>query len=333
MADGLPRAFVEHHVRQYGQERCGRLLASMRQPTRHVALINTLALDGAHDLPIVPASWRKVEWCHPLVAYECTTGLFEPPVRLPNGLLPYYLLDAASLLPVLALGVRAGDKVLDLCAAPGGKSVAIAQFLFGSLPTDDADSSSALPIGLLRSDSRLTSNEKNETRRKRLQAVLGTHIPAATARGSCTVMGFDGTLMPPRLTAANTRVLVDAPCSSDRHLVHAPREASAWSMAKVRQTAKLQVDLLRAALEGAVDGGVVVYSTCALSREENDDVVRQVLEKHPAHWGVKLAHPPGKTWPIGEPTELGWIVLPDNNDGVWGPIYFAVLERTPRKAR
>lgn len=180
-------------------------------------------------------------------------------------LLSHYLLDAASLLPVLALDVQLGHRVLDLCAAPGGKTLALLQ-------TACCD--------------HLTSNDVSASRTARLQRVLRTYVPrgageAGVPAGGVSVRTRDGIfwLKSAEERGVYDRVLVDAPCTNDRHSLH-EEENNIFSRSRMKERQHLpalQTQLLLAGLLACRPGGVVVYSTCSLSQLQNSSVVEAAL--------------------------------------------------------
>ena len=126
-------------------------------------------------------------------------------------------------------------------------------------------------------------------------------------------------------TGTYDRILVDAPCSSERHVMHSGEEMMTWAPSRSRKMAERQVRLLLAAVRALRPGGRVVYSTCSLSPAENDDVVDAVLGK--SRYPVSPHAMADGELPFGERTKRGWHVLPDNNPHQYGPIYIAVLVR------
>ncbi|KAI9312394.1 tRNA/rRNA cytosine-C5-methylase [Dichotomocladium elegans] len=217
------------------------------------------------------------------------------------GMTDYYILDAGSVLATEALDIQPDDRVLDLCAAPGGKSLSILQRLgpYGSL----------------------TVNELSADRRRRLRQVLDVYLPRTVMEDTVTVTGKDGTKWYGEPEQYD-KVLLDAPCSSERHLLHDDKELEQWSPKRTVHNANRQLALLKAALHSVRVGGLVVYGTCSISHVENDKVIGKIMKK-----GKIPVEVVKKTWPIGERTKYGWIVLPDMTDG-WGPLYFAILRRT-----
>lgn len=114
---------------------------------------------------------------------------------------------------------------------------------------------------------------------------------------------------------------MDAPCSSERHLLQNHEELYKWTAQRTVQCAKRQLSLLNAGLKSVHVGGLVVYSTCSISNTENDEVIEKAMNKRKVDF--EILH---RTWLVGERTKYGWIVLPDTEGG-WGPLYFSVLRR------
>ncbi|GET91586.1 hypothetical protein, conserved [Leishmania tarentolae] len=262
-------------------------------------------------------------------------GIIDKPPIDAFGIKAYYLLDYASAHVVEQLQVGAFDTVLDMCAAPGGKSIAIAQFLSP--------------------DGALTCNETRADRCARLRRNLQEHVPVNYVPWRTTQRDAQTWYDP----GAYSRVLVDAPCSSERHLLQqsggSPLSLREWSNETTAQLAALQRVLLQRAIETCRVGGRIVYSTCSISPLENDGVVGEVLQRtrcevkiiktSSAPAAAPVAPPEGAadadesdasvaeacaqhTPPVlGEPTAYGCLLLPDTCHG-WGPMFFCVLEKT-----
>ena len=223
----------------------------------------------------------------------CATEL-----RFGDGLEPYYL-DEASVFAAESLGVEPGDRVLDMCAAPGGKSLVLASGLRGE--------------GLLQ------SNDRSPDRRLRLSHVLENSLPEQW-RSIVSVTGYDGVKFGMHKKESYDRILLDAPCSSDRHVLNAPEHLKVWSVKRVKRLAVEQGSLLASAVDALAPGGTLVYSTCALSPMENDDVVKKILKKRPAMRLDEIA----LNLAGADRTECGVHILPDRAAGR-GPIYCARL--------
>ncbi len=218
-----------------------------------------------------------------------------------EGLLKCYVMDPASVLVGRALEVGVSDHVLDMCAAPGGKALVLAQGL-GSQGLLDA-------------------NEISLSRRKRLIKVIQQYVPQKR-RAGIFVRGKEGLRYGISQPDCYTRVLVDAPCSGERHLLLSPKDLKAWKPSRIKSLAKRQYGLLASALLAAKSGGLIVYSTCALSYEENDGVVERLLARKKGDVEVVFRNAPS---PFAEKTSCGWIHLPDRCG--FGPLYFSVLKK------
>jgi len=165
----------------------------------------------------------------------------------------FYIQDPSTIASVQELDPRPGENILDLCAAPGGKTTAIAQRMQdnGAILATDID------------NSRLDRLRENAER-------LGLHSiqPKALHQIDLKTAGpFD-------------RILVDAPCSNTG--VMRRRVDVRWRLnaRELPALARTQIDLLKRAAPLLKSGGVLVYSTCSLEAEENEDVITAFLHKH-----------------------------------------------------
>jgi 16S rRNA (cytosine1407-C5)-methyltransferase len=209
-----------------------------------------------------------------------------------------YLLDRASVLAALSLRLPEEGLILDACAAPGGKSLVIASGMSG--------------------ETRLLSNEFSGERRRRLVKVLDGHLDAAL-RERVRVSGFDTAALAGKRGEHERfdAVLLDAPCSSEAHVLQNPAALARWTAARPRLLAQRQWALLSAAFLLLRPGGSLVYATCALSPGENDGVASRLPEKY----GDAVV-PDAPDFPEGEKTAYGRLILPDTADGM-GPMYVA----------
>ena len=265
-------AFHSHYASLFTADRWHKsLFPALLEPRRHAALINAFA-----DDPQVDA--KKTE-------LQCVEQATLVPPKRAGHFLSHYNLDAASLLATHALDPQPGELILDICAAPGGKTIALAQ------------------------QATVHANEVDHVRNKRLAANLKAYLPSDRYK----VFKLDGTQA---TFQQYDKVLVDAPCSSERHLIHNKID---WKLSKTLP--KTQLALLLNALRAVKSGGRVVYATCSLSELENDGVIEKCLHKS----DVELIDDPFYA-SMTEQTKYGRIALPDHpSGGHWGPIYFAVL--------
>ncbi|XP_019731967.1 tRNA (cytosine(34)-C(5))-methyltransferase, mitochondrial [Hippocampus comes] len=258
-----------------------------------------LRLDNGSRAPIQQAQSeaRSGPPSSPLQCYIHHFPLrFPSQAHRPGQLKQYYLLNAASLLPVLALQVQDGEKVLDLCAAPGGKAFAIMQC--------------ATPAFLC-------CNEPDRHRRDRLTKTLESFLPRSLS-SRVAVSAQDGRSFGQSEAEIYDKVLVDAPCSNDRSWLFSSAGQQVEQRLKERgRLPRLQVQLLRSALSAVRPGGIVVYSTCTMSSSENFAVVEAVL----------------KDCPEAEPEDL-WeeIALPLSSYFTFSPAHRGLVPNT-RSAR
>ena len=171
------------------------------------------------------------------------------------------------------------------------------------------------------------ANDKSAKRRAGLERMLERYLGGADA--AIRVTGADATRPDVAEWPSHfDRILVDAPCSSERHIMQAPR--TPWTPSRLSRDADVQLRLLRAAASRLAPGGVLVYATCSLAPTENDEVVDRVLaecplELHDAMTAGHLADAAAVPLLAGaERTRRGAIVLPDAGGGA-GPLFWAVL--------
>lgn len=167
----------------------------------------------------------------------------------------FYVQEASAMAPVLALGVEKGDKVLDLCAAPGGKSTQIAASLKGS--------------GLI------WANEVIKSRAN----ILLSNIERMGVKNA-VVSSCSPEVLCKRLSGFFDKVLVDAPCSGEGMFRKNPEACLEWSNEHVLSCAKRQKIILNCAKEALKENGILVYSTCTFSPEENEEVICDFLKKN-----------------------------------------------------
>lgn len=212
----------------------------------------------------------------------------------------FYAMDPASVLVASALECQPDENILDMCAAPGGKSLILAESM-GS--------------------GSLISNEMSDGRRERLLRVFHEYIPKEK-RLFITVKGLDGNQYGLRFKDEFDRVLADVPCSGERHLLENPKEFALWTKRRSENLAIRQYSLLSSAWLAVKTGGRIVYSTCSISPIENDQVVAKLVKKRQ----VEILRPEYlDDYNFLEKTEYGYQVLPDSCG--FGPMYFSVIEK------
>jgi 16S rRNA (cytosine967-C5)-methyltransferase len=252
-----PEWLVARWIGRWGAERAAKLLEWNNTPAATFARINTLKT-GAEKLL---QEWREAEnveydfvrrdWIPENLMFHLKAG--SPPGALESfrqG--KFYVQDPSTLLAASELSPQPGETILDLCAAPGGKTTLIAQLM------NNQGRIAACDI----STDRLALVKENCIRLGVTCVELLSHAPSGT----------DGRRF--------DRVLVDAPCSNTgvmRRRVDLRWRVQPEEILRLRQA---QLDLLRTAARLLKPGGTLVYSTCSLEPEENREVVAQFLEEH-----------------------------------------------------
>lgn len=243
MAD-LPQEFLTRMQEQLGGE-FPAFLASFQQPATRGLRVNTLKCGTAAFAERSPFALEPVQWCAEGFYYA------EPdrPGKHPYHEAGVYYLQEPSAMAVAALAaVKPGERVLDLCAAPGGKSTALAAALKGS--------------GLL------VANEVHPTRAK----ILSQNIERMGVVNA-VVTNEPVDKLAARMAGAFDCVVVDAPCSGEGMFRKDEVAIREWRMEHVAMCAARQREILRSAVEMVRPGGRLVYSTCTFNREENEENV------------------------------------------------------------
>lgn len=177
-----------------------------------------------------------------------------------------YWQGLTSMLPPLVLDPQPGEDVLDLCAAPGSKTSQIAT--------------------LMHNQGRIVACEIDPVRFEKLKHTLS--LQSATAEAILC----DATLLHHTQPEMFDRVLADVPCSAEGRInVNDRRSFSFWSQKNITEHAKLQRRLLRSAVVCLKPGGTLVYSTCTLAREENEDMIAWLVSEYPFMKPVAISLP------------------------------------------
>ena len=199
------------------------------------------------------SSDKKVSWADEAYYFDENVRPGKHPYH-EMGL--YYIQEPSAMSAAALLAPKPGMRVLDLCAAPGGKSTQLATYLGDS--------------GLL------VSNEIN-TQRSR---ILSQNIERMGIKNAI-VTNEDSFVLASHFPGFFNAIQVDAPCSGEGMFRKLPEAIEQWSMENVAICAARQKEILDNAAVMLKPGGTIVYSTCTFSREENEDVIECFLERHP----------------------------------------------------
>ena len=207
---------------------------------------------GIMDKLCIPMD-KKVTWANDAYYYDEEKRPGKHPYH-EMGL--YYIQEPSAMSAAALLAPKPGMRVLDLCAAPGGKSTQLATYLGDS--------------GLL------VSNEIN-TQRSR---ILSQNIERMGIKNAI-VTNEDSFVLASHFPSFFNAIQVDAPCSGEGMFRKLPEAIEQWSTENVAICAERQKEILDNAAVMLKPAGVIVYSTCTFSREENEDVIEYFLERHP----------------------------------------------------
>ena len=201
-------------------------------------------------------NWQKVVWCDN--GYFLNADDFNEirPGKHPlHEAGAYYIQEPSAMAPVAYMDIRPGDRVLDLCASPGGKSTQIA--------------------ALLRGEGILVSNEIMPDRAK----ILSENIERMGVRNAL-VISEDPRNISDRFYGFFDKILVDAPCSGEGMFRRSDVAINEWSLDNVANCAKRQEWILDEAAKMLRENGTLCYSTCTFSKEENELQIVNFLERH-----------------------------------------------------
>ncbi len=251
--DGLHEAFLNNMQKMLGDENPAFLLALEDAPTLALRLNPRRA--GAADAAAAFIDGAAVPWAANGRYLKREEGL-KPGSSIAHAAGAFYLQEASAMASAAALDAKPGELILDLCAAPGGKSTQIAAAL------GDAGA--------------LVSNDPEPSRAR----ALAGNLERMGAPGALVVSALPEKLAdawPERFDA----LLVDAPCSGEGMFRRDPDARREWSPASPEGCAKRQAGILDQAARLLAPGGRLVYSTCTFNDLENEGSVRGFLARHP----------------------------------------------------
>ena len=265
----LPEPFLTRMERLLGAEYPA-FLASYDEPAARGLRLNLLRVpaDAALPFPTEP-----VAWCPSGRRYS---GDLRPGLHPWHDAGVYYIQEPSAMVVAEAAAPRSGDWVLDLCAAPGGKSSHLASLMGGQ--------------GLL------VANEIHPQRAKILSRNI-ERMGIANALVTCE----SPARLAARFPAAFDRIIVDAPCSGEGMFRKDEAAIAEWSEGNVALCAARQDEILDEAVKMLAPGGRIVYSTCTFAPEEDEGTVSRFLARHP-----EFEVEPLPLWPGTDPGRADW---------------------------
>lgn len=246
----LPSAFSERMRSRLGKE-FDAFCASYERDAERAIRVNTLKISAERFEKISPFALEHVPW-EPSGFYADGEKLGKTPLHA-AGL--YYVQEPSAMCAAPQLGVNSGERVLDLCAAPGGKSTQLAQAMNGG--------------GIL------FLNEINFTRAK----ILSSNVERLGVKNAAVICAAPEELAE-KFVCYFDKILVDAPCSGEGMFKKEQAAVTEWSLQNVTSCACRQKKILDCADKMLAGGGRIVYSTCTFAEEEDGLQISSFLKTH-----------------------------------------------------
>lgn len=260
-------------------------LSSVRPTTLRV---NTLKSSPSHlekILQLHRVQFDRVSWIKDAYIIR-NAGIRELMTLAEYNSGGFYIQSLASMLPVLILNPEKQERILDIAAAPGSKTTQMA--------------------ALMENTGQIMANDTSRIRRYKLEANL--RIQGVT---NTKISGYAGQVIWKKYPEYFDRILADVPCSLEGRIsVGDPKSFADWSLKRIRSLSEIQKWILRSAVSAVKPGGTIVYSTCTLAPEENENVIDWILKKEQgaviteiinvdipgklpglSEWGMKKYHP------------------------------------------
>ncbi len=226
-----------------------KMIECFKHPQRRSIRVNTLR--AGPDFIKKFKNTEKIPWCEngywlELEERRDLGNLVE------HSLGYFYIQEPSSMIPAIVLKPKDGDFILDMCASPGSKTTQMAEYMHnkGLIIANDVDY-------------KRTAALKFNIERLGIKNVIITNSDGARIKG----WQFD-------------KILLDAPCSGTGTIRKSPKTAETWNLNIIKKLSRLQKKLIENAFNNLKKGGVMVYSTCSIEPEENEEVVDYLVEKY-----------------------------------------------------
>jgi len=260
MSVTLPESYL-NQMKDLLKDELEDYLESYKQPRVYGLRVNTLKISVEDFLKISPFKLQIVPWCHDGFYYD---GEVDKPAKHPYyyaGL--YYLQEPSAMIAAEILPIEENDRVLDGCAAPGGKSTEIAAKLKDT--------------GVLFS---------NDISASRCQGLL-KNIELFGVRNGY-VISHDLVTMEGKFENYFDKILLDVPCSGEGMFRKDPSLIKSWLERGNEYYSAIQKQIVTSALKMLKLGGMMVYSTCTFSPSEDEDIIRYMMEQCPQLKVIKI---------------------------------------------
>ena len=249
----LPSAFEKEMKRLLGAE-YNDYIDCFDEPRHYGLRVNTAKISVEDFLKIAPWPLKKIPWIHNGFSYD---GERFHPAKHPYyfaGL--YYLQEPSAMTPADRLPVEPGDRVLDVCAAPGGKATELGARLNGT--------------GLLAANDLSSSRAKGLLKNLELMGI-----------GNILVLSEEPGKLIPYFNGYFDKILIDAPCSGEGMFRKDRKMIRAWEEHGPEYFSKIQRSIITQAAQMLRPGGMILYSTCTFSPAENEQTIEYLLNQYP----------------------------------------------------
>lgn len=246
-------------VLHVSEETTKHLLSVPRQQSIRINTLKADIKDTIGQLKDLDWSGTSSDWSKACYSVEKGQRAIRDSELAQNGAV--YIQNAASWLPVLALDPQPGEHILDVCAAPGGKTSHIAM--------------------LAQNEANITANDNSRPRLAKLRANL-ERLNVQNVEYTL----FDATQLAKKMDGRQfDKILLDAPCSGEGMMtIDNDKDFATWSVAHIKRLQQLQKRVLVQAWQLLKPGGTLVYSTCTMAPEENEAVIDYLLRHNKDAW-------------------------------------------------
>ena len=248
----LPKEFLDEMKIILGDE-YSEFIKSYDDPKTTGLRVNTLKMTKDKLLSLNLYSLQEIPWTNEGFYYD--ESIYRPGKNPLHEAGAYYLQEPSAMSVVPKLDVQEGEKILDMCAAPGGKSTYI--------------------LSKLNNTGLLVSNEINPIRIK----ALGENLGRFGAK-NCIITNTDSRSLRKVFEGYFDKIVIDAPCSGQGMFRKDEVAISDWSYAKVLECQSIQREIIRDGYHMLKEGGILVYSTCTFAKEENEIIIEEFLEEY-----------------------------------------------------
>ena len=247
----LPQKFLDD-MKEILKDEYDDFIKSYEEPKTTGLRVNTLKIskEDLDNLNLFELS--QIPWANEGFYYDETVN--RPGKNPLHEAGAYYLQEPSAMSVVPRADIQEGDKVLDMCAAPGGKSTYI--------------------LSQLNDTGLLVSNEINPIRIK----ALGENLERFGAK-NCIITNTDSNNLRKVFTGYFDKVIIDAPCSGQGMFRKDEVAIKDWSYAKVLECQSIQREIIRDGYKMLKNGGILVYSTCTFAKEENEIVIDEFVDE------------------------------------------------------